>query len=106
VTFSVQATQRGWTAGSPQQQPDSRKRRGGKVDRNIACSDADLKARVYARRGREWVILPNHMARPSIHPQPQGIEVRRARRRLAQADGFDRRGCTDQAYPQLSQEET
>jgi uncharacterized protein (TIGR02246 family) len=32
-----------------------------------------LYTRVYARRGREWVILANHIARPSIHPQPQGI---------------------------------
>jgi hypothetical protein len=44
-----------------------------KVDRDIACSDADLKAHVYARRGREWVILANHIVRPSIRPQPQGI---------------------------------
>jgi hypothetical protein len=43
-----------------------------KVDRDIACSDADLKVRVYARRGREWVILANHIARPSIQPQSIG----------------------------------
>jgi hypothetical protein len=32
-----------------------------------------LYTRVYARPGREWVILAKHIARPSIHPQPQGI---------------------------------
>jgi hypothetical protein len=79
-----------------------------KVDRDIACSDADLKARVYAdeaENGSFWQTISRDPAFIDSH-RASGIEVRRARRRLAQADGLDdRRGSTGQAYPQLSQEE-
>jgi hypothetical protein len=79
-----------------------------KVDRDIACSDADLKAVSMpdeAENGSFWQTISRDPAFIHSH-MASGIEVRRARRRLAQADGLDRRGCTDQAYPQLSQEET
>jgi uncharacterized protein (TIGR02246 family) len=35
--------------------------------------EAFLYTRVYVRRAGEWLILANHIARPSSHPKPDGV---------------------------------